>query len=178
MACYTSFLLEIIVVGTMKYALILRVACYNFSRKRTLGLLLIRNKERDMRKLIAVLLVLNLIVLAGCVSPKKPSFTQLDEITGPDTEEGACKALVARVAAAGLFPSINKECLFCELEGDDGRTFQIALRFNKEKCGGDWASTLLDRFLVCQRSPVILWYDSSQDRYLPWEYTVSYENSK
>ncbi len=131
-----------------------------------------------MRNVISVLLIFNLIVVAGCIAGEKLSLRPLDEITGPETEKEACDALIARVVQARLFPNIREECFFCELEANDGRTFQFALRFNKGKCGGDSPSTLLDRFLLCQRSPVILWYDSSEDRYLPWEYAFTYKKTK
>ena len=131
-----------------------------------------------MRNLISGLLIFNLIVVAGCIAGGKLPLRPLDEITGPETEKEACDALITRVVKARLFPDIRDECFFCELEAKDGRTFQFALRFNKGKCGGGSPSTLLDRFLVFQRSPVILWYDSSQDRYLPWEYVSSYKKKK
>ena len=131
-----------------------------------------------MRNLISVLLILDLIVVAGSVAGEKLSLRPLDEITGPETEKDACAALITRVVEARFFPDIRKDCYFCELEANDGRTFQFALRFNKGKCGGGSPSTLLDRFLVFQRSPVILWYDSSQDRYLPWEYASTYKKKK
>ena len=131
-----------------------------------------------MRNLILTLLILNLTILAGCVSAERSVLKPLAEITGPETEQEACEVLVERVFEARLFTAISRECLFCELEYNDDRTFQFALRFNNRKCGGDSESTLLDRFLICQRSPVILWYDSSEDRYLPWEYAFSYRNAK
>src|SRR3990172_5625988 len=131
-----------------------------------------------MRNLISVLLILDLIVVAGSVAGEKLLLRPLDEITGPETEKDACATLITRVVEARLFPDIRKDCYFCELEANDGRTFQFALRFNKGKCGGGSPSTLLDRFLVFQRSPVILWYDSSQDRYLPWEYASTYKKKK
>lgn len=127
-----------------------------------------------MNKLLLILLMFNLVVLAGCSAARNSPLVSLDELGGPETEDEACQALVDRVVAEKLFPSIPKDCFFCELESKDGRTFQFALRFNQDRCGGNADSTLLDRFLVCQRSPVILWYDSSEDRYLPWEYTFSY----
>jgi hypothetical protein len=131
-----------------------------------------------MKALIWGLLMLNLIVVAVCIAGEELPLKPLDKITGPKTEKEACDALITRVVEAKLFPEIRKECFSCDLEGNDGRTFQITLRFNKGKCGGHSPSTLLDRFLVCQRSPVILWYDSSQDRYLPWEYAFTYRKAK
>jgi len=131
-----------------------------------------------MRNLISGLLIFNLIVVVGCIAGGKLPLRPLDEITGPETEKEACETLITRVVHARLFPEIREECFFCELEANDGRSFQFALRFNKGKCGGDFASTLLDRFLVCQRSPVILWYDSSENRYLPWEYAFTYKKAR
>ena len=127
-----------------------------------------------MRNLISILLVIMLTLFVGCAPAKRVTLEDLDEITGPQTAEEACQALVSRVSEAKLFPSIPKECFFCDVEGKDGRSVQIALRYDQGKCGGDAASTLLDRFLVFERSPVILWYHSGLDRYLPWEYAFSY----
>ncbi len=131
-----------------------------------------------MKNMIGPLLLINLIILAGCTSPGKSSLKALDSITGPETKEEACKALVARAMETRLYPKIGKECLFCELEEDDGHVFFLALRYDAGKCGGDWTSNLLDRFLVFQRSPIILWYDSTEDRFLPWEYAFTYSDVK
>ncbi len=131
-----------------------------------------------MKKLISALLILNLIVVVESIAGEKSPLKPLEKITGPENEKEACEALIAHVVKEGLYSGIHKECLLCELEANDGRTFEFALRFNKGKCGGDFASTLLDRFLIFQRSPVILWYDSSQDRYLPWEYAFTYKKAR
>ncbi len=137
----------------------------------------VRRTER-MKPLIWGLVILNLIVPVVCTVGEELPLKPLDKIIGPETENEGCDALITRVVEAKLFPEIRKECFFCDLEGNDGRAFQITLRFNKGKCGGDSPSTLLDRFLVFQRSPVILWYDSSRDRYLPWEYAFTYRKAK
>jgi hypothetical protein len=121
-----------------------------------------------MRRLFLVLLLTSPLVLSA--SDRKPKLKPLEEITGPANETEACQALIDRVVEERLFPYISKECFRCELERNTGRTFEFALRFNQAKCGGDSASTLFDRFLVCSQSPVMLWYDSANDRYLPWEY--------
>ena len=131
-----------------------------------------------MKNLISGFLIFNLIVVAGCIERARLPLRSLDEITGPETEKEACETLITRVVEAKLFPDIREECFFCELESKDGRTFEFALRFNQGKCGGDSPSTLLDRFLVCRGSPVILWYDSSEDRYLPWEYAFTYMKAR
>jgi hypothetical protein len=92
----------------------------------------------------------------------------------PETPDQGCDALIKRVYEAKLFPRIEKHCFFCELESDDGHAWEFALRWNKAECGGNDASTLFDRYLVMQRSPVILWYDTGDDRYLSWEAAVAY----
>ncbi len=102
----------------------------------------------------------------------------LQEITGPDTEEEACQALVSRVVKAKLFPHIRRECFLCELSSGDDYSFRFTLRFDQERCGGDSPSTLIDRFMVLKRSPVILWYDFPEDRYLPFEYAWRYHKTK
>jgi len=107
---------------------------------------------------------------------EEPALKLLEPVSGPDTQEEACNALVSRVAEAKLFPKIPRECFMCDLEGSDTHSFRFALRFNKGKCSEDTVSTLLDRFLVFKRSPAILLYDSAEDRYLPWEYAWTYRN--
>jgi len=92
----------------------------------------------------------------------------------PESEKEGCEALIRRVHRARFFPHIEKRCFTCELETDDGRSWAFALRFNQDACGGDSPSTLLDRYLVMQRSPVILWYDTPEDRYLAWEAAAEY----
>jgi hypothetical protein len=123
-----------------------------------------------------------LMVIASVLSPGVAqagiALKPLDQVTGPDTEKQACEALVSRVVAAKLHPNVPKRCFWCELEASDDFSFQFALRFNQERCGGDSPSTLLDRFMVFKLSPVILWYDAAENRYLPWEYAWSYRKAK
>jgi hypothetical protein len=132
---------------------------------------------KAVRKLILLALIASVVLLNG-TSEAESGQKKLDRLTGPNTKEEACKALVSRVVDARLFPHIRKECFLCDLEDCDDYSFKFALRFNQEQCGGDSPSTLLDRFLIFQRSPVILWYDVAEDRYLPWEYAGSYRKGK
>ena len=126
-----------------------------------------------MRRLILLAVIASVVLLNGMLQTES-GLKELEQLTGPNTKEEACEALVSRVVDARLFPHISRECLLCDLEDSDGHSFKIALRFNQERCGGDSPSTLLDRFLVFQRTPVILWYDVTEDRYLAWEYAWSY----
>jgi hypothetical protein len=95
------------------------------------------------------------------------------------TQEQGCEALIRRVDDAKLFPHIERRCFTCELEADGRESWDFAPRFDQAACGGDSASTLIDRYRVMhyrvtQRSPVILWYDTPEDRYLSWDAAVRY----
>ncbi|WP_291270924.1 hypothetical protein [Geothrix sp.] len=89
----------------------------------------------------------------------------------PVTRPVAEIRLLTRRRLDQAFPQIRPECLYAVLDQETPTYFQFSVRFDQEKCGGNFASDLLDRFVVSKTSGVIKHYEVAGcfiDSYSQW----------
>ena len=78
----------------------------------------------------------------------------------PPVELGAAETiLLTRLRKDQAFPSIKPDCLYVILDNESHTEFQFSVRFDQEKCGGNSASDLLDRFVVTKLKGTIKHYE-------------------
>lgn len=70
-------------------------------------------------------------------------------------------ALLARLRQDQAFSNIRSECLYAVLDNETSKTYQFSVRFNRQKCGGESASDLLDWFAVSKSNGAIVHFDVS-----------------
>jgi hypothetical protein len=89
----------------------------------------------------------------------------------PVTMPAAETLLLKRLRHDQAFPQIRPECLYAVLDHETSAYFQFSVRFDQEKCGGNSASDLLDRFVVTKSSGLIKHYEVAgcfTDSYSKW----------